>query len=160
MLNVTTVAKRVTLLVSAASRLAAGKLGIFLKFLDAQEADLAKEEVATEATAAIAMTEEMTDADQGAHKEIAVRALQGTIAERVVVTDVMTDLLTEKVGIVIAVTTTDVIPQIADAVLVAAPVETTRVTLLLAQKVEIPKKTATRKAARLQVSVKTDRVRN
>lgn len=160
MLNVTTVAKRVTSLVSAASRLAAGKLAIFLKFLDAQEADLAKEEVATEATAAIAMTEEMTDADQGAQKEIAVRALQGTIAERVVVTDVMTDLLTEKVGIVIAVTTTDVIPQIADAVLVAAPVETTRVTLLLAQKVEIPKTTATRKAARLQVSVKTDRVRN
>lgn len=131
-----------------------------MKFLDAQEADLAKEEVATEATAAIAMTEEMTDADQGAQEEIAVRALQGTIAERVVVTDVMTDLLTEGVGIVIAVTTTDVIPQIADAVQVAAPVETTRVTLSLAQKVEIPKTTATRKAARLQVSVKTDRVRN
>lgn len=131
-----------------------------MKFLDAQEADLAKEEVATEATAAIAMTEEMTDADQGAQEEIAVRALQGTIAERVVVTDVMTDLLTEGVGTVIAVTTTDVIPQIADAVQVAAPVETTRVTLSLAQKVEIPKTTATRKAARLQVSVKTDRVRN
>ena len=131
-----------------------------MKFLDAQEADLAKEEVATEATAAIAMTEEMTDADQGAQEEIAVRALQGTIAERVVVTDVMTDLLTEGVGIVIAVTTTDVIHQIADAVQVAAPVETTRVTLSLAQKVEIPKTTATRKAARLQVSVKTDRVRN
>ena len=131
-----------------------------MKILDAQEADLAKEEVATEATAAIAMTEEMTDADQGAQEEIAVRALQGTIAERVVVTDVMTDLLTEGVGIVIAVTTTDVIPQIADAVQVAAPVETTRVTLSLAQKVEIPKTTATRKAARLQVSVKTDRVRN
>ena len=131
-----------------------------MKFLDAQEADLAKEEVATEATAAIAMTEEMTDADQGAQEEIAVRALQGTIAERVVVTDVMTDLLTEGVGIVIAVTTTDVIPQIADAVQVAAPVETIRVTLSLVQKVEIPKTTATRKAARLQVSVKTDRVRN
>ena len=131
-----------------------------MKFIDAQEADLAKEEVATEATAAIAMTEEMTDADQGAQEEIAVRALQGTIAERVVVTDVMTDLLTEGVGIVIAATTTDVIPQIADAVQVAAPVETTRVTLSLAQKVEIPKTTATRKAARLQVSVKTDRVRN
>ena len=131
-----------------------------MKFLDAQEADLAKEEVATEATAAIAMTEEMTDADQGAQEEIAVRALQGTIAERVVVTDVMTDLLTEGVGTVIAVTTTDVIPQIADAVQVAAPVETIRVTLSLAQKVEIPKTTATRKAARLQVSVKTDRVRN
>jgi len=132
-----------------------------LKFLDGQEADLAKEEVATEATAAIAMTEEMTDADQGAQEEIAVRALQGTlIAEKVVVTDVMTDLLTEGVGTVIAVTTTDVIPQIADAVQVAAPVETTRVTLSLAQKVEIPKTTATRKAARLQVSVKTDRVRN
>ena len=131
-----------------------------MKILDAQEADLAKEEVATEATAAIAMTEEMTDADQGAQEEIAVRALQGTIAERVVVTDVMTDLLTEGVGTVIAVTTTDVIPQIADAVQVAAPVETTRVTLSLAQKVEIPKTTATRKAARLQVSVKTDRVRN
>ena len=131
-----------------------------MKFLDAQEADLAKEEVATEATAAIAMTEEMTDADQGAQEEIAVRALQGTIAERVVVTDVMTDLLTEGVGIVIAATTTDVTPQIADAVQVAAPVETTRVTLSLAQKVEIPKTTATRKAARLQVSVKTDRVRN
>ena len=131
-----------------------------MKFLDAQEADLAKEEVATEATAAIAMTEEMTDADQGAQEEIAVRALQGTIAERVVVTDVMTDLLTEGVGTVIAVTTTDVIHQIADAVQVAAPVETTRVTLSLAQKVEIPKTTATRKAARLQVSVKTDRVRN
>jgi hypothetical protein len=131
-----------------------------LKFLDAQEADLAKEEVATEATAAIAMTEEMTDADQGAQEEIAVRALQGTIAERVVVTDVMTDLLTEGVGTVIAVTTTDVIPQIADAVQVAAPVETIRVTLSLVQKVEIPKTTATRKAARLQVSVKTDRVRN
>ena len=131
-----------------------------MKFLDAQEADLAKEEVATEATAAIAMTEEMTDADQGAQEEIAVRALQGTIAERVVVTDVMTDLLTEGVGTAIAVTTTDVIPQIADAVQVAAPVETTRVTLSLAQKVEIPKTTATRKAARLQVSVKTDRVRN
>ena len=131
-----------------------------MKFLDAQEADLAKEEVATEATAAIAMTEEMTDADQGAQEEIAVRALQGTIAERVVVTDVMTDLLTEGVGIVIAVTTTDVIHQIADAVQVAAPVETIRVTLSLAQKVEIPKTTATRKAARLQVSVKTDRVRN
>ena len=129
-------------------------------FLDAQEADLAKEEVATEATAAIAMTEEMTDADQGAQEEIAVHALQGTIAERVVVTDVMTDLLTEGVGTVIAVTTTDVIPQIADAVQVAAPVETIRVTLSLAQKVEIPKTTATRKAARLQVSVKTDRVRN
>ena len=131
-----------------------------MKFLDAQEADLAKEEVATEATAAIAMTEEMTDADQGAQEEIAVRALQGTIAERVVETDVMTDLLTEGVGTVIAVTTTDVIPQIADAVQVAAPVETTRVTLSLVQKVEIPKTTATRKAARLQVSVKTDRVRN
>lgn len=131
-----------------------------MKFLDAQEADLAKEEVATEATAAIAMTEEMTDADQGAQEEIAVRVLQGTIAERVVVTDVMTDLLTEGVGIVIAVTTTDVIPQIADAVQVAAPVETIRVTLSLVQKVEIPKTTATRKAARLQVSVKTDRVRN
>ena len=131
-----------------------------MKFLDAQEADLAKEEVATEATAAIAMTEEMTDADQGAQEEIAVRALQGTIAERVVVTDVMTDLLTEGVGTVIAVTTTDVIPQIADAVQVAAPVETIRVTLSLVQKVEIPKTTATRKAARLQVSVKTDRVRN
>ena len=132
-----------------------------MKFLDGQEADLAKEEVATEATAAIAMTEEMTDADQGAQEEIAVRALQGTlIAEKVVVTDVMTDLLTEGVGTVIAVTTTDVIPQIADAVQVAAPVETTRVTLSLAQKVEIPKTTATRKAARLQVSVKTDRVRN
>jgi hypothetical protein len=78
----------------------------------------------------------------------------------VVVTDVMRDLLTEGVGTVIAVTTTDVIPQIADAVQVAAPVETTRVTLLLAQKVEIPKTTATRKAARLQVSVKTDRVHN
>ena len=131
-----------------------------MKFLDAQEADLAKEEVATEATAAIAMTEEMTDADQGAQEEIAVRVLQGTIAERVVVTDVMTDLLTEGVGIVIAVTTTDVIPQIADAVQVAALVETIRVTLSLVQKVEIPKTTATRKAARLQVSVKTDRVRN
>ena len=131
-----------------------------MKFLDAQEADLAKEEVATEATAAIAMTEEMTDADQGAQEEIAVRVLQGTIAERVVVTDVMTDLLTEGVGIVIAATTTDVIPQIADAVQVAAPVETIRVTLSLVQKVEIPKTTATRKAARLQVSVKTDRVRN
>ena len=131
-----------------------------MKILDDQEADLAKEEVATEATAAIAMTEEMTDADQGAQEEIAVRALQGTIAERVVVTDVMTDLLTEGVGTAIAVTTTDVIPQIADAVQVAAPVETTRVTLSLAQKVEIPKTTATRKAARLQVSVKTDRVRN
>ena len=131
-----------------------------MKFLDAQEADLAKEEVATEATAAIAMTEEMTDADQGAQEEIAVRVLQGTIAERVVVTDVMTDLLTEGVGTAIAVTTTDVIPQIADAVQVAAPVETTKVTLSLAQKVEIPKTTATRKAARLQVSVKTDRVRN
>ena len=131
-----------------------------MKILDDQEADLAKEEVATEATAAIAMTEEMTDADQGAQEEIAVRALQGTIAERVVETDVMTDLLTEGVGTVIAVTTTDVIPQIADAVQVAAPVETTRVTLSLAQKVEIPKTTATRKAARLQVSVKTDRVRN
>ena len=131
-----------------------------MKFLDAQEADLAKEEVATEATAAIAMTEEMTDADQGAQEEIAVRALQGTIAERVVETDVMTDLLTEGVGTVIAVTTTDVIPQIADAVQVAAPVETIRVTLSLVQKVEIPKTTATRKAARLQVSVKTDRVRN
>lgn len=131
-----------------------------MKFLDAQEADLAKEEVATEATAAIAMTEEMTDADQGAQEEIAVRALQGTIAERVVVTDVMTDLLTEGVGIVIAATTTDVTPQIADAVQVAAPVETIRVTLSLVQKVEIPKTTATRKAARLQVSVKTDRVRN
>ena len=131
-----------------------------MKFLDAQEADLAKEEVATEATAAIAMTEEMTDADQGAQEEIAVRVLQGTIAERVVVTDVMTDLLTEGVGIVIAVTTTDVIHQIADAVQVAALVETTSVTLSLAQKVEIPKTTATRKAARLQVSVKTDRVRN
>ena len=131
-----------------------------MKFLDAQEADLAKEEVATEATAAIAMTEEMTDADQGAQEETAVRALQGTIAERVVETDVMTDLLTEGVGTVIAVTTTDVIPQIADAVQVAALVETTRVTLSLAQKVEIPKTTATRKAARLQVSVKTDRVRN
>ena len=131
-----------------------------MKILDDQEADLAKEEVATEATAAIAMTEEMTDADQGAQEEIAVRALQGTIAERVVVTDVMTDLLTEGVGTVIAVTTTDVIHQIADAVQVAAPVETTRVTFSLAQKVEIPKTTATRKAARLQVSVKTDRVRN
>ena len=131
-----------------------------MKFLDAQEADLAKEEVATEATAAIAMTEEMTDADQGAQEEIAVRALQGTIAERVVVTDVMTDLLTEGVGTEIAVTTTDVIPLIADAVQVVAPGETTRVTLSLAQKVEIPKTTATRKAARLQVSVKTDRVRN
>ena len=131
-----------------------------MKILDDQEADLAKEEVATEATAAIAMTEEMTDADQGAQEEIAVRALQGTIAERVVVTDVMTDLLTEGVGTAIAVTTTDVIPQIADAVQVAAPVETTRVTLSLVQKVEIPKTTATRKAARLQVSVKTDRVRN
>ena len=131
-----------------------------MKFLDAQEADLAKEEVATEATAAIAMAEEMTDADQGAQEEIAVRALQGTIAERVVVTDVMTDLLTEGVGTAIAVTTTDVIPQIADAVQVAAPVETIRVTLSLVQKVEIPKTTATRKAARLQVSVKTDRVRN
>ena len=131
-----------------------------MKILDAQEADLAKEEVATEATAAIAMTEEMTDADQGAQEEIAVRALQGTIAERVVVTDVMTDLLTEGVGIVIAATTTDVTPQIADAVQVAAPVETIRVTLSLVQKVEIPKTTATRKAARLQVSVKTDRVRN
>ena len=131
-----------------------------MKFLDAQEADLAKEEVATEATAAIAMTEEMTDADQGAQEEIAVRVLQGTIAERVVVTDVMTDLLTEGVGIVIDVTTTDVIHQIADAVQVAAPVETIRVTLSLVQKVEIPKTTATRKAARLQVSVKTDRVRN
>ena len=131
-----------------------------MKILDDQEADLAKEEVATEATAAIAMTEEMTDADQGAQEEIAVRALQGTIAERVVVTDVMTDLLTEGVGTAIAVTTTDVILQIADAVQVAAPVETTRVTLSLAQKVEIPKTTATRKAARLQVSVKTDRVRN
>ena len=131
-----------------------------MKFLDAQEADLAKEEVATEATAAIAMTEEMTDADQGAQEEIAVRVLQGTIAERVVVTDVMTDLLTEGVGIVIAATTTDVTPQIADAVQVAAPVETIRVTLSLVQKVEIPKTTATRKAARLQVSVKTDRVRN
>lgn len=119
-----------------------------------------KEEVATEATAAIAMTEEMTDADQGAQEEIAVRVLQGTIAERVVVTDVMTDLLTEGVGIVIAATTTDVTPQIADAVQVAAPVETIRVTLSLVQKVEIPKTTATRKAARLQVSVKTDRVRN
>ena len=131
-----------------------------MKFLDAQEADLAKEEVATEATAAIAMTEEMTDADQGAQEEIAVHALQGTIAERVVETDVMTDLLTEGVGTVIAVTTTDVIPQIADAVQVAAPVETIRVTLSLVQKVEIPKTTATRKAARLQVSVKTDRVLN
>lgn len=131
-----------------------------MKFLDGQEADLAKEEVATEATAAIAMTEETTDADQGAQEEIAVRAPQGTIAERVVVTDVMRDLLTEGVGTVIAVTTTDVIPQIADAVQVAAPVETTRVTLSLAQKVAIPKTTATRKAARLQVSVKTDRVRN
>lgn len=131
-----------------------------MKFLDAQEADLAKEEVVKEATAAIAMTEEMTDADQGAQEEIAVRVLQGTIAERVVVTDVMTDLLTEGVGIVIAATTTDVIPQIADAVQVAAPVETIRVTLSLVQKVEIPKTTATRKAARLQVSVKTDRVRN
>ena len=132
-----------------------------MKILDGQEADQAKEEVATEATAAIVMTEEMTDADQGAQEEIAVRALQGTlIAEKVVVTDVMTDLLTEGVGTEIAVTTTDVIPQIADAVQVAAPVETTRVTLLLAQKVAIPKTTATRKAARLQVSFKTDRFRN
>jgi hypothetical protein len=132
-----------------------------LKILDGQEADQAKEEVATEATAAIVMTEEMTDADQGAQEEIAVRALQGTlIAEKVVVTDVMTDLLTERVGTEIAVTTTDVIPQIADAVQVAAPVETTRVTLSLAQKVAIPKTTATRKAARLQVSVKNDRFRN
>jgi hypothetical protein len=132
-----------------------------LKILDGQEADQAKEEVATEATAAIVMTEEMTDADQGAQEEIAVRALQGTlIAEKVVVTDVMTDLLTEGVGTEIAVTTTDVIPQIADAVQVAAPVETTRVTLSLAQKVAIPKTTATRKAARLQVSVKNDRFRN
>lgn len=132
-----------------------------MKILDGQEADQAKEEVATEATAAIVMTEEMTDADQGAQEEIAVRALQGTlIAEKVVVTDVMTDLLTEGVGTEIAVTTTDVIPQIADAVQVAAPVETTRVTLSLAQKVAIPKTTATRKAARLQVSVKNDRFRN
>jgi hypothetical protein len=132
-----------------------------LKILDGQEADQAKEEVATEATAAIVMTEEMTDADQGAQEEIAVRAPQGTlIAEKVVVTDVMTDLLTEGVGTVIAVTTTDVIPQIADAVQVVAPVETTRVTLSLAQKVAIPKSIATRKAARLQVSVKTDRFRN
>lgn len=132
-----------------------------MKILDGQEADQAKEEVATEATAAIVMTEEMTDADQGAQEEIAVRALQGTlIAEKVVVTDVMTDLLTERVGTEIAVTTTDVIPQIADAVQVAAPVETTRVTLSLAQKVAIPKTTATRKAARLQVSVKNDRFRN
>jgi len=131
-----------------------------LKILDGQEADLEKEEVATEATAAIAMTEEMTDADQGAQEEIAVHAPQEMIAERVVVIDVMRDLLTEGAGTVIAVTTTNVIPQIADAVQVAAPVETTRVTLSLAQKVAIPKTTATRKAARLQVSVKTDRFRN
>jgi len=130
------------------------------EFLDGQEADLAKEEEATEATAAIAMTEEMTDADQGAQEEIAVHAPQGTIAERVVATDVMKDLLTEGVGTAIAATTTDGIPQIADAVQVAAPEETTRVTLSLVKKVEIPKTTAIKKAARLQLSVKTDLVRS
>ncbi len=129
-----------------------------LKFLDGQEADLAKEEVATEVTAVIAMIEEMTDADQGAQEEIAIRDPQGTIAVRVVVTDVMRDLPTEEVGTVIAVTTIDVILLIADEVQVAAPVEITRVNLLLlVQKVEILRTTATKKAARLRVSVKTDR---
>ena len=114
--------------------------------------------MATEATAVIAMTEGMTDVDQGAQEKIAVRAPQGTIAERAVVTDVMRDHLTEEVVTEIAATTTDVITKSADAVQVAARVETTRMTSSLAQKVETPKTTATRKAARLQVSVKTDRV--
>lgn len=87
-----------------------------------------KEEVATEATAVIAMTEEIPDADQGAQEEIIVRARQGTIAERVAVTDVMRDHLTEEVVTEIAATTTDVITKSADAVRVAVQVETTRMT--------------------------------
>jgi DNA-binding protein len=121
------VTKRVTLLVIA--NRAAGKLGYFQNILDGPEADLVKEEVATEATAVIAMTEEIPDADQGAQEEIAVRARQGkSIAERVVVTDVMRDHLTEEVVTEIAATTTDVITKSADVVRVAAQVETTRMT--------------------------------
>jgi len=121
------VTKRVTLLVIANH--AAGKLGYFKNILDGPEADLVKEEVATEATAVIAMTEEIPDADQGAQEEIIVRARQGTsIAERVVVTVVMIDHLTEEVVTEIAATTTDVITKSADVVRVAAQVETTRMT--------------------------------
>ena len=104
-------------------------MDIFKFILDGPEADLVKEEVATEATAVIAMTEEIPDADQGAQEEIAVRARQGkSIAERVVVTDVMRDHLTEEVVTEIAATTTDVITKSADAVRVAVQVETTRMT--------------------------------
>lgn len=119
-----------------------------------------KEEVAIEATAAIETTEEMTDADLEARGEIAVHARPETIVERVVVTDVMRDPLTEGAETVIAATTTDAIHRNADAAQVTAHVGTTRVTSSLALKVETPKTTATRKAARLQLNVKTDRLRD
>jgi len=117
-----------------------------------------KEEVATEATAVIERSEEMTDADLEVLEEIVAHALLETIVEELVVIDVTRDQPTEEVETVIAAITTDAIPKNAEEAAVVAPVETPRVTSSLAQKMEIPKTTAIRKAARLQLSVKIDGV--
>ncbi len=105
--------------------------------------------MATEATGAIVMTEEMIDADRGALEEIAARVPRETIVVRVVVTDVTRDPLTEGVVTVIAATTTDAIRKNADVAQVAAHGETTRVTSSPALKVVTPRTTATKKTARL-----------
>jgi hypothetical protein len=112
--------------------------------------------VATEATAVIERAEEMTDAGLEVLEGIAVHDLLETIVEEMVVIDVTRDQITEEVEIVIAETTTDGTHKSAEEAVVAAHVETTRVTSSHAQKMEIPRTTAIRKAARLQVSVKTD----
>jgi hypothetical protein len=144
---------------SLCTRLQVSKVSLdIFKNLDVQEADQVKEEVATEVTDAIERVEGMTDAGLEVQEEIAAHALPEMIAEGTVAIDVTKDKPSEKVVTVIAATTTDAIRKNVDEVVVAARVETTRVNLSLAQRMEIPKATAIRKAARLQLSVKTDRV--
>jgi hypothetical protein len=105
----------------------------------------------------VGMIVETTDADLEVQEEIVARVPQETIAAKVEVIVVTKDPRpSEEEAIAIAATITDVTHRIADVVQAVAHAETTKVITLLALKVETPRAIVTRKAARLQLSDKTD----
>lgn len=105
----------------------------------------------------VEMIVETTDGDLEVQEEIVAHDPRGTIAAKVEVIVVTKDLRPSvEEAIAIAATITDVTLRIADVVQVVAHAGTTKAITLLALKVEIPRTIVTRKAARLQLSDKTD----
>ena len=115
--------------------------------------------MATKATVVVVITEGTTDAGQEVHAEIDAHVHPEMIAEGMEVIDVTTDQITEKMAIeTIVTTTTDEIKMIRNAVEVVVPEETTRMTTMLEQKVEIRRAIVIKKTVKILLSVGTDLV--